>query len=564
MTKLITIQEATPLSDSIRYQLSDITWQWGETAFFSEKVPFSGRSNPKFASHLSKLYQAHINALPSELPTYHVYEFGAGLGLLSKHFLDHLKETAPEIYKKTILHVTELSSSTVKKLQEISIFYDHIDQVRFQTMNATNISFDETQKPIFAFSSYLLSSLSTKLILSKNNKLEELYVKTSLPEDSKIIDTTTYPPQILNTNQIKTLLEKNDTTTLKIIGTKIKKILQEEYITININNSNLTTKSKDEITSFATNKDINNNSYFSFNTALKKHIKQVTDGLAENGVYFVSDLGKPTLNTTNFKLLLANYGGTASTCLSFPQFKTITSALNLDLLSTTRTTHDTQEVLIGKSINKPLKKSFNSLFSVCPLENIQKSLDKLNKLDKNNSNPEQVNIAIANLSATERKDYLLLKRAAAILFKSGHLANASKFTAESHKIYLEYAIDAFLITGWICQKQGFHNDATICFKQAIQICPNMHILHSSLASSQIAQNLLPECITSFKKAIRFSKDKEIWDYTLGIGVNYKRIGKIAEANETFSWPLEILKKHPNLIPVDRAAEIKSYFNLTTN
>ena len=111
----IKLQNATPRPQSLAYQLSCSAWQDGIYSFYRNAVPFSYTTGHEYAHQLVQLFIEICRTCP--LDTYHIYELGAGTGLLSKHFLDILQKSSPDLYTKTIVHITDDSTQLISELQ---------------------------------------------------------------------------------------------------------------------------------------------------------------------------------------------------------------------------------------------------------------------------------------------------------------------------------------------------------------------------------------------------------------------------------------------------------------
>ena len=170
---ILEVQPPVSAYESVRFLTAQDSWRWGVGNFFVEKIPFSSRNGPVFAKKLVALYLKILESSSiKEMSTYHVYEFGAGMGMLSFCFLNQLKIDNLEIYRKTRLHITDSCSEFVTQLKSIQLFKDHLAQVELSVMKAENPFFQPGAKPVFAFSTYLIDSLPAVHIESDNGQLK--------------------------------------------------------------------------------------------------------------------------------------------------------------------------------------------------------------------------------------------------------------------------------------------------------------------------------------------------------------------------------------------------------
>src|SRR3989344_3984698 len=192
----IIVQPFVSRCDSLKVKLSAATYQWGGVAVFnSEKIPFADRTGPFFAQKIVTILVNRLKNLPSS-SRYHIYELGCGNGILAKRILDILKTKHPHFYKKTILHATDVSPSMIKELQVLADFKRHSQHIVFEILDATQPKF--TQAPIFAYCVNLIDSLPSRHIKIIDGQIFEVLTQTVLKPQAQVIDTTVYPPRLLD------------------------------------------------------------------------------------------------------------------------------------------------------------------------------------------------------------------------------------------------------------------------------------------------------------------------------------------------------------------------------
>jgi tetratricopeptide (TPR) repeat protein len=540
------IQNPVTRTESIKSQLSKDSWQWGLGNFFVEKIPFAGRTGYSYAKILADLFVLVIKEGSfHHKERFHVYEFGAGTAFLSKHFLDILSTEYPDIYQKTTVHISDLSSKIIDKLTSISIFYDHYEHITISKQDATCVSFTKNEKPIFAYSSYLLSSFTTKHISFNNQDISELFVKTTIKPNFHQLDTTQYPPTELTPQLIKNIISNNNKTQKQVLAPKLIEAFTEEFQTIAPSDSTLTSSDIQNLQSFITASKFEKG-FLNYSPDLFAHVNWITQNLEPGGAYMICDFGLTSdLHQNNPANLTVNFGVTHSYPVCFPHLFSHFKSQNLSFHHTTRPGSQTQEVLLIKG---PTNKQITSFFKT---HLIQTDDEKINKIIENiiklaptsDTYLTDIQKEINKLSAYEQKEYFLLRKVAAQLFLNGYDQEAFEYALKAQEIYGELAIDALLILGWVCQKHGHHENAIACFDYVLDICKNEPNTYASCEISYLAMHDYPKAIQAIKKAIYYSRQNNIWDYTTRLGLSLKKTGKQNEAQNILKWSYENQKLH---------------------
>jgi SAM-dependent MidA family methyltransferase len=549
MTYQIEMQSPVTREKSIRIQISNHSWKNCFANFFLENVPFSGRTNLVYANKLVNMYVSLLqeNSLtPQNSQKFHVYEFGAGTGLLSKHFLDILKAEHPEIYQNTSLHVTDSSKNMIEKLKTISIFYDHIDQIKLEVIDAENFKSAENEKPIFAFSSYLLSSMPTKHLEIQNQEVKELLVKTLIDSNAVILDTTEYLPKTLTAAELAKPPKDFSAKKLNILAPKLIKHLKESYSQINLSDTEISSESLTLLNNTLNKLEIKANQTIRFNYSFDsiQHINNVLGELAQNGLYIVSDFGHTKLYAPQPELLNSSYGITTTSSVCFPF---IQNSLENSII-TNRENDLTQEIAFSnKAISQTTKTCFQSEFSNMGTENIAEVIHQVSKLEQSDNYISQAENIINKLSEQEKTDYIFLKTISFILLTNGYDKQAYEYALKLLNQYGELAIDAYSILGSICQTQGFLEEALECFNKILDIAPNNSVTYESISAIQLRSGKQEEAFNSLKQALFFSRDNMIWHLIIGLAAIEQDTGNQETAQKLLSWPVNISKQHSNLV-----------------
>ena len=100
------IQPFSSRFETPRVQLSNEAFtNTGINLFFSEKVPFADRTGLRFAKNIVNLFEERIGKLKKKKGKIHIYELGAGTGILALRILDYLKSRNLSLYQQIVLHL---------------------------------------------------------------------------------------------------------------------------------------------------------------------------------------------------------------------------------------------------------------------------------------------------------------------------------------------------------------------------------------------------------------------------------------------------------------------------
>ncbi len=542
------IQPYSSRFKSIRYQLSLESWKWGLGTFFTENIPFSFKSGILYANQLASLYTQHILSNNISKDRYYVHEFGSGLGFLSKHFLDRVQILNPELYKKTIITLVDISETAISKLKTLSLWDTHKDHVQFHIDNAIYPTFKHP--PIFVFSSNFLDTIPPYHIDITNSRISEIVVQSSFSKDSWILDTTTSEPQILYEKDILPLLTKAEHKEKRtVLAHRITACIDEQFKRIPIEESAIDKNVLNELQLFCKTLETTEKSLqFNYSPELGQHIKHILNSLEDDGLYAISDFGFSTkVRPVQDNYLMSNYGTTLFASICFPYVNWITKQHHSKAFITKRELDQTQDLLLYKgtktnSVKALFRKTLNNLsfkylsdhLEILTNETPEKYLSTLNRIT-------------TNLDTSDTKDYYFLKIILMHLFSDNHIPQAKKYAQTLINEYKELAIDGHLVYGWIEQKEHNQKKAINAFKKVLDICPNHTLAWASQAMSHLLSKNDKEALSCFKKALFYSKTLDIWQYILAMAKIESRLGNTTKADSYFSIPFR-LQKEKTIVP----------------
>ncbi|MCP4051105.1 MAG: hypothetical protein GY730_10425, partial [bacterium] len=145
-------------------------------------------------------------------------------------------------------------------------------------------------------------------------------------------------------------------------------------------------------------------------------------------------------------------------------------------------------------------------------------------------------------------DYFFLKSICTLLLTERHLVLFNKYLSSLMEEYQDLAFDGYLLSGWLYQKNDDHKNALPFFEEAVKICPNSSMALAAAGISNLYLSNFTAAINLIKKAIANSRDNNIWQYVQVIALAHKQLNQETSYRETYSWPLELSKKDPFIVP----------------
>lgn len=480
--------------------------------FFTQNIPFSSRNGPVFGRQVADL--AASIAQSSGGGPYHIYEFGAGLGLLAKYVLDALKSHYPAVYADTVLHLTDGSPETIRALAQASFFKPHRAHLRFQVMELAHLDIATAEPALLCYSAYLLDSLDARHVRYSNGVLSEVMIQTSLTSDPMIQDTTVFPPTRLSEAEIVALFQDLGAPKARHLAPQLVTVIDETTRAIPIDQlPHWTPDEKADIRAFIQSlPGSRRNLQFNYIPQLRDHFIQIQRHLRPDGLILVSDFGlSDTVMAPAISQLTARYGTTMFYSVCFPYLTFLTQSAGGVSWITSRELDLTQEWLYT-----PSSRHLDSINTTIPatsdpsIDGISLALDAIDGLAPDDPDyMAMVATTIGTLSKAEQGDYYFLKKLSLQLFQDGWFADAFKWAQKMVDEYRDFAVPGYLIMGWIFQKQGDFDDAVRCYQAVIARCPTMGIGYASLGAIFFAQKNHAKAKVQLMTSLRFSPPSEL-------------------------------------------------------
>ena len=530
------VQNTVPRSKSLKIRLADQAWAWGPGSIFLEGVPFSLRGGRLFAKKLVDIFLSRVEEKRVPLT---IAEFGPGLGFLSLHFMDILKEQNNDVYELTTLRIIDIDRKMLNPLENSQAFSRHDGRIKFEEMDAAKIT-GTWNNFLFAFSCNLIDSFRSRHFHVKNDKLYEIQVSTKIKENSQLLDTTLDIPRVLDTQGIATLIS-NLSDDHNVLFSKLGTVLEEDFTGVPIESvTDLTKTDKERLAKFISTIKIPEEYTFNYCSDIYTHIQTVIDNLSENGIYFASDFGfSNEVVKYEPKNLMTAYGVTQFCSVCFPLVSHFVKECKSESIITEHELDQTQDMIIAKgSISTDLKDRFNTLFSMFDFSDVSNKIEEISVENELNYVEKLAKISTL-LSSDEREDYYFLKTVGLQLFAEDHNEKALEMANKLIHRHQDLGVDAFMIKGWVYQRINNHDEAVTYFDKVLDVCENDSIAHASIGVSSIVLGNFEKAIHHFKTAIYYSRSNEIWQWVFGLAMSYTKNGDIKRGRQLLEFPTKL-------------------------
>lgn len=430
------IQPFSSRFETPRVRLSNESFiNTGINLFFTEKVPFADRTGSRFAKSIVNLLEKRIEKLKRK-GKIHIYELGAGTGILALRILDYLKFYNQGLYRQIVLHVSDYSQPAIAELAKLPQFKPHSSRIDFEVVDAINPRFK--YKPLFIYFTDLLDALPCRHIQTINGGIFEIQVQTFAENDSQIIDT------------------------------------KEEHRRIPIDSlKNMGKEEKSDLINLTS--VVPQNRTYNYSFAAKQCLQKCLTALEPGGFILFSDFGTTSKETSNLSLW-EEFGKTIFFSVDFYGIGQAFEKSGTTVMLATNKPGGPQEMLIDTlNKDKNLETKFKEYFGWNNQQQIDEFLTKTkNILQTKNLQAKNISSMIGDLYKTLpqdiQMDYQILNDLALFLQLSGYNKQAIEYTQILEKEYKHTAgIYCYLIRARAYQALGNFILAEKNFKKATQL-----------------------------------------------------------------------------------------------
>lgn len=489
---------------------------FGIEVFSSERVPFSDRTGPEIAKNLTAMLASRVESLQRQEQLLkdgiHVYELGAGTGILAKRILDLLKSNYPHIYSQVVLHLSDISKPALTQLKAMPVFKVHGRHVLFEVIDALNPAF--AHKPLLVYFTNLIDALPhTRQILVKDGQISEFQVQTSLKKDAQIIDATYYPPKILERQKIVSLFSPHNTKKRMLLAPQILQSFEEKSRFVPVDKvSSMTSSEQEDLKNLVQSKAVNVPYVFNYNYPARMVILKVIRDLHPGGFIFFSDFG--ISSGTIEEGLQLECGLTIFFTVDFPSYKQLAESAAATCYLTSNPPGYPQEIVIDIL---PNDQQMASLFQNISVDNYQTQVNAFlegiktilldNQKDKSQKS-EEVNRLYASLSEELKSNYQLLSDLPFFLLQAGFYIDADVYADILQKKY-GHSVGVYydIIKGKVQQEKGDLKAAEKFFKEAADNHKGF-IAYAYMAELYWQQMRYLDYIRALKKYLKFTRKRD--------------------------------------------------------
>lgn len=457
---LVEVHEAVPRHESLACQLTELSWSYGVSNFFINAIPFSSACGHYYAIQLVNLHR-FLCLKTHEKEVFHVFELGAGSGLLSKHFLDVLKGVDPDLYLKTRLHITDFSSALVEDMQHFGLFSDHEGQVEIHSLNAMDIQFPDS--PTLVYFSHLVDSTPSRQLVYENGQIFEELISTSLPLDLSIVSAYDGLPKQLGTEDILKILESGDRDHIRYLAPRIIPHLRETQTRVLFSGNafengllDLMIKQLKPSCSFG----------FQFHGPMLASIRSTLSQMGDETALVMCDFGLRGIDAAlSAQDQVKRYGSVVFCATFFPVF----SCLSGDKIMSRTTRFDGNPTTIAyyKGADSPgFESLFEACFEACKFDAVDEYVQAVETCPASDFQSVAVD-GFKALNPVFKTHFSILNTAAGMAFIHGIYPLARTFSEQCLSLFGPIALPNYSILGLVYLSQGDVSMARKLFEKAI-------------------------------------------------------------------------------------------------
>ncbi|RAP29487.1 hypothetical protein DID76_04030 [Candidatus Marinamargulisbacteria bacterium SCGC AG-414-C22] len=360
MSKHILLQKAVARPNSIRSQLSDLSWSRGIANFFLEDIPFSYSTGYDHAAKIVAFIDQFATNNPDKPIT--VLELGSGTGLLCLRILDLLHQENYTFAKDVHIIITDFSEALIEQIKASSLFDRYTNQVSFYVFDFLTDSYDRLPPFDMVIMSYLLDSIGHHHLEYNHHGIFEKHVTSYYDRTGYIFDTATLPPKIVPNDEKATFIHDIINTQSYEKLSQLRDNVKEYYSNKDLSQTTFNESTIIDINNFLTYLKPDNPFYFNYSPAISKALKQLFKQLPDHGMALIYDFGIPDVAASKktTKSLLGKYGICLFFAVYFPYIHYLAEQQGLSFLQTQFDSGHSQCCVITKN-----KTSYKTVFNNC-------------------------------------------------------------------------------------------------------------------------------------------------------------------------------------------------------
>jgi len=544
-----------PYFKSIKAQFSSLIWQWGIATYFIENIPFEYSTSRLFADQLTQFYIKTLPAPTSKNDHHHIYEFGAGMGMLAKHVVEALKQKSQHhTLPQFTLHASEYSQAQIDDINRYGFLKNHGDCIQLDLISALEPQFSQGT-PNWIYLSYLVAALPARQICVIDGVIYERYIEASLPEEAVITDATQFPPKVLNADDIIALIQGKDQSKIHYLIPLISPLIQENEILIPLQETNDYAIGEAQLLKDFVAQNISQKGNYKFNFPYQwlKAMQTMTEALAEEGTLVIFDFGFNTLqDNIEWIRLFGKFGTSQYTSVSFPLLKWVAEKQGCHVELTSQPEGHSQHMVIykGKTPQK-IKAAFNEIWNPQSLNprahQIVEEIWSTNTETPIIVSPEKAERWTQELTPLEEVGYSVNAHISSALFHHGFYDEAINYAQKALTDYADVGISALIVIARCYLKKSQPELALPYLEKIKEIAPQYHVPDCELATIELQKNNLYGYISHSLNWTQRSYYPFSWSLLLNVAISAYQIADYQLALACADATIAAYAKAPDLI-----------------
>ncbi len=513
---LVQIQEPVARPQTLRARMAASAWREGTATFVTNEVPFSYSSGPLLAKSIAEL--VHERAKRTRGPI-RVMELGAGLGYLSRHVLDRLRDEAPEVYGQCEFIVTDGTADVAEEVEARGIFQTHGDRVSTGVADLRELDTIVARQPHVVLMSYLLDSIPPRVVSEEG----EVEIATSISSDATLADTSVWPPRFLTGEDLRNSMADPDDLEVAVARRAAGLLVESPRS--------------------------GESTFRNQRPEMVDLLSDVQRGLPDDALMVVTDFGYAGEKASSpFAELMTEYGLCAFWGVFFYEL-----AVGARVAGYSASLHRGHEggthtmAIYGKSEEEAVRRSFKSAFDGVVSDRPALVLYALEE----DAEPEEVLAAVEKIERTmaseEVESYGNLSRFVHLLLPFGYVREAERYARRCFDLYPEIAAPEASIIGSLVGRTGDLDEAKMWFDRSIEIAPGYSHGHHGLAGI----GRMREDWTTYYEAMRRyveTCEGDLFAPMLSLAETLEGTSLHAAGREARQWLAEASKEVPWLVP----------------
>jgi hypothetical protein len=521
---LVQIQEPVPRAETLRARLAATAWREGTSTFVTNEVPFSYSAGPLLAKSLADLVCERARRVTG---TIRVMELGAGLGYLSRHVMDRLRDHSPDVYDRCEFEVTDGSADVVREVKERGLLAAHAKRVTVRVADLRESETITRRQPLVVMMSYLLDSIPPHVVSEEG----EVEIATSISNETTLADTRVWPPRFLVGDALRDALREPEGLDVAVARRASGLLVESPR-----SSQSAFRNQRPEIVDLLT---------------------EVQRGLPDEALMVITDFGYAAEKASSpFEELMTEYGLCAFWAVFFYEL-----AVGARVAGYSATLHRGHEggthtmAIYGASEETAVRQAFRSAFDGVEADRPATVLYSLEE----DASPEEVLAAVEKIErmmgSEEVDSYGNLSRFVHLLLPYGHVREAEVYARRCFDLYSEIAAPEAAIIGSLMGRQGDIDEAMMWFERAIEIAPGYGPGHHGLAGVSRMRQDWKVYYASMQRYVR-ACEGDLFGPMLSIAETLEGTALDAEGRETRRWLADAAREVPWLAP----EELRSQFS----